>query len=370
ETDFDAWYGLGFCHGQDRTFQLESLLRVIRGTLAELVGRDGLIIDRLSRRIRFLWSAKSQLPLLAPEIRDMLEAYANGVTAGGTFGLAKHPHEFALLRSEPTSWTILDVLGMLKLLSFSLVSNWDTELARHKILTSDGPKALAELEPGYAEWLPVTSPPGTPAGAALDHLSQGLAAFKEWVPLGGGSNSWALGGQRTRSGRPLLANDPHLPGVLPPHWYLAHISAPDWQLSGGSFVGGPTFPAGHNEYAAWGVTVGLVDNTDLFLEELGPDRRSIRQGNTFVPCEMRMETIIVKGGPSEQIEVLITPRGPIISPALAHVSEAYSLRAVWLDPLPIRGLLGIHLSKDFASFRQNLAQWPGLAFNLTYADKH
>ncbi|MFL5241994.1 MAG: penicillin acylase family protein [Gemmataceae bacterium] len=368
ENDHDAWYGLGFCHGQDRTFQLESLLRVIRGTLAELVGPDGLVVDRLVRRIGFIRAAKSQLPLLAPEVREMIDAYAAGATAGGALGLIRRPHEFVLLRSEPTPWTALDVLGLLKLLSFSLVSNWDAELARHRILTLDGPTALKELEPEYADWLPVTSPPAIPAGPAFDCLAANLAAFQKRVPLGGGSNNWALGSKRTRTGRPILANDPHLPGVLPPHWYLAHIHTPTWQVSGASFVGGPTFPAGHNAYGAWGVTVGLVDNTDLFLEELGPDRRSVRQGEGFIPCEVQLETIAVKGATSEQVEVLITPRGPIISPALDGIKEAYSMRATWLEPLPIRGLLAIHKSTDFQSFRQCLAEWPGLAFNMVYAD--
>ena len=368
ENDYDAWYGLGFCHGQDRTFQLESLLRVIRGTLAELVGPDGLVVDRLVRRIGFIWAAKSQLPLLSPEIHDMLDAYAAGVTAGGALGLTRRPHEFYLLRSQPTAWTALDVLGLLKLLSFSLVSNWDAELARHKILTLDGPAALAELEPDYADWLPVTSPPAIQAGPALNHLVANLAAFKERVPLGGGSNNWALGCKRTQTGRPILANDPHLPGVLPAHWYLAHVRTPNWQVSGASFVGGPTFPAAHNEYGAWGVTVGLVDNTDLFLEELGPDRRSVRQGDDFIPCEIRVETIAIKGAASEQMEVLVAPRGPIIGPALDGINEAYSMRATWLDPLPIRGMLAIHQSTDFESFRHCLAQWPGVAFNMAYAD--
>jgi penicillin amidase len=370
ENDSDAWYGLGFCQGQDRTFQLEMLLRVIRGTLAELVGSDALIIDRLARRVGFTWAAKNQLTVLAPEILESLDAFVAGVTAGGQLGLKRKPHEFALMGSQPTPWTGLDVLGLFKLLSFSLVSNWDIELARHRILTLDGPAALAELEPAYADWLPVTAPPSMPAGPAFDSLAQSVVAFKEQVKLVGGSNNWALGAKRTATGRTLLANDPHLPGVLPPHWYLAHIRTPHWQLSGASFAGTPAFAAGHNEHGAWGVTVGLVDNTDLFLEEIGPDRLSIREGNRFVPCEVRREKIAVKGGPSEEIEVLITPRGPIVSPALDNVSEAYSMRATWLDPQPIGGLLAIHKSTDFESFRQSLAEWPGLAFNMAYADKH
>jgi penicillin G amidase len=389
ENDHDAWFGLGFCHGQDRAFQLETLLRVVRGTLAELVGADGLPVDKLARRIGFARSAQSQLPALDPDIRAMLDAYAAGVTAGSTLGAPKFAHEFALLRSKPTPWTAADVLGLLKVQSFALVSNWDVELARYKVLTADGEVALKALDANYSDWQPVTTPPGTHAGPALDVLSADIAAFSAIVKLGGGSNNWAIAASRTCTGRPILANDPHLPGTLPPHWYLAHIRTPNWAVAGASFMGGPIFPAAHNGHGAWGVTVGLVDDTDLFLEEVADDGRSIRQGNEFAACKSWIEPISVKGAATHEERVLQTPRGPIISSlsvtselptsveppdgpnALGHpkgVVRAFSLRATWLDPAPVCGLLGLHQTRDFEQFRRCFAQWPGLSLNMAYAD--
>src|SRR5438094_2988273 len=166
----DAWFGLGFCHAQDRAFQLESLLRVTRGTLAELVGPAGLAVDRLARRIGFHRSAEAQLAALGDEERGTLEAYARGVNAGLSRGLRRRPHEFVLLRARPTAWTAADVLGFTKLQGFLLATNWDMELARLKILQEDGPAALRALDPAYPEWLPVSAPPGAPAGPAVDRL--------------------------------------------------------------------------------------------------------------------------------------------------------------------------------------------------------
>jgi penicillin amidase len=368
ENGPDAWFGLGFCHAQDRAFQLESLLRVTRGTLAALVGPEGLAVDRLARRIGFHRSAEAQLAALGTDERGTLEAYARGVNAGLSRGLRRRPHELVLLRARPTAWTAADVLGFTKLQGLLLATNWDLELARLKILQADGPEALRALDPAYPEWLPVSTPPGAPAGPAIDRLLADLEAFTAVVGTGGGSNNWALAASRTATGRPLLANDPHLAPSLPAHWYLAHLQTPDWAVAGATFVGGPAVVAGHNGFASWGLTAGLADNTDLYLEEVGPDGRSVRAGEGFVPCEVRVERIEMRGGPPVIEEVLITPHGPLIGPALAEDPGAVAFRALWLDPLPVEGYLRLNQVRSFAEFREAFARWPVLSLNLAYAD--
>ena len=159
-----------------------------------------------------------------------------------------------------------------------------------------------------------------------------LAALATVAGIGGGSNNWAIAASRTATGRPILANDPHLAPLLPPHWYLAHLATPQWSLVGASFPGAPVVAAGHNGHAAWGVTSGQIDYTDLFLEELGPDGRSVRRGDVFVPCEVIPETIEVGGGDDEHIDVLVTDRGPIIGPALEG-APAVSMSATWFCSL-------------------------------------
>ena len=367
-NDDDAWYGLGFCHGQDRAFQLEGLVRVIRGTLSELIGPDGLPVDRLSRRIGFLHSARSQFDVLSDEVRSMGEAYARGVTDGATVGLPKPAHEFTLLKASPTPFEATDVLGMLKLMSFLLASNWDSELARYKIFIEDGADALEALDPTYPEWLPVTAPPGAAATTVIDLLAEDLATFNQMVGGGGGSNNWAIAGSKTATGRPIVANDPHLAPSHPPHWYLAHIFTPEWSVAGATFVGVPGMPVGFNGHGAWGVTAGLVDNTDLYIEQIGDDGRSVRSADGFVACEVRTETINVKGGEPVVEEVLETSRGPIVGPALAGEVGAISMRAVWLEPKPIEGFHLIHRATDFEEMRTSFAAWPGLPLNIVFGD--
>jgi penicillin amidase len=364
----DAWFALGFCQAQDRAFQLETLLRVGRGTLAELVGPGGLIADRMSRRIGFARVAARQLPLLAAEVRSTIDAFVAGVNAGLARGLSRRPHEFVLLRIRPSRWQPADVLAFAGLQAFSLSSNWDAELARLRVLADDGPDALADLGQASPSWLPLSVPVGAPAGTAIDRLAQDLAIFASAAPSGGGSNNWAIAGARTASGRPLLANDPHLAPRLPAPWYLVHLRCPEWEVAGASFAGSPALPIGHNGYAAWGITAGLTDQWDLFIEEVGPDGASVRQGDAFEPCDVLREPITVRGAAPVVEEVLITPRGPIITPILESVGPALSLSAVWLRGLPLRGFLDCVAIRSFEDLRNAFAEWPGPALNVVYAD--
>jgi penicillin amidase len=141
-------------------------------------------------------------------------------------------------------------------------------------------------------------------------------------------------------------------------------------MAGAALAGSPTVAIGHNGFAAWGVTAGLTDNTDLFLETLGPDGRSVRNAEgTFTPCEVIRETIHVKGGDDVVEEILVTPRGPVISPLLADCPEVISLRAVWLDPLPLRGLFDAPQFRSFAQLQKAFEHWPCLPLNVLYADE-
>jgi penicillin G amidase len=364
----DAWFGLGFCHAQDRAFQLETILRVGRGTLAALVGESGVTADRMSRRIGFRRVAQANLDMLDPRIRRTVQAYVAGVSAGLTTGLRGRPHELVLLRASPSAWEEVDVLTFAGLQAFALSANWDVELARLKILAADGPDALRALDAPYPEWLPVSAPVAAAAGAVIDRLGEDLALFASAAPSAGGSNSWAIAGSRTASGRPLLANDPHLAPRVPPPWYLAHLICPEWAIAGASFVGAPAFPIGHNGHAAWGITAGLTDQADLFVEEIGPDGASVRGPAGWERCEVRREEIQVRRAPPVVEEVLVTPRGPIISPVLDGSPAALSLSAVWLRPMPIRGFLDCIRVRSFDEFRHAFAEWPGPALNLVYAD--
>jgi len=364
-NDADAWFGLGFCHGQDRGFQLEVLLRAGRGSLAELFGPAILPVDRLVRTLGFRRLGEAQRRVLDADVEATLTAYVAGVNAAAA--ASPRPHELVLLRAHRTPWQVEDVLAFLGLQSLALAGNWDSELARLAVLLADGPDALAAVDQPYAAWLPATLPPGSVAGPALERLAADLASLRSLIGGDGASNAWAVAASRTTTGAPILANDPHLAPAVPGPWYLAHLHAPDWAVAGASFVGGPAFPSAHNGHAAWGITAGCSDSSDLFWEEfVGPD--TVRGPAGPEPLTVIEETIEVRGRPSETLLVRVTPRGPIVTPALDGVGTALSLRATWLEPAPVRGLLDVVRARDFASFRTSFAAWPGPALNVAYAD--
>jgi penicillin amidase len=369
QTDDDAWFGLGFCQGQDRAGQLEVVARIVRGTLAEVAGEDGLAMDRLARRVGWRRAAESQVASADPDIRRQLEAYAAGINAGIEVGGGRLAHELALLRATPSRWEPADAQAVVVLLCFALASNWDIELLRLKILQSDGPEALRALDPSYPEWLPVSAPPRGLAGQTVDQLAADLDAFTALMGAGGGSNAWAVAGARTASGRPIVANDPHLNPAVPAQWYLAHLRTPEWAAAGAAFVGIPAIAVGHNGFAAWGGTAAHADNTDLFLEEIGRDGRSVREGRTFAPCRVLREEIRVRGRKEPVVEeVLITPRGPIIGPALGGGPDAVSLSATWLSDRPYTGFLGMHKVAGVDDFRQVFAAGSASTASVVYAD--
>jgi penicillin amidase len=368
DNEWDALFALGFCQGQDRAAQLEVLLRLARGQLAAWVGPAALKLDRLSRRIGFRRAAEKQLAVQADWIREWLAAFVAGVNAGMTTGLPRKPHEFCILGGQPSLWDEADLLAVLKLQSFLLPSNWDMELLRLRLLVQDGPQAVLALDPVVATAPPQSAlPPEILKPLAC--LEADLAAWRTFATPGGGSNNWVIAGTRTVSGQPLLANDPHLAPTIPPPWYLAHVRTPDWQVAGAMLAGSLGFAIGHNGFCAWGVTAALSDNTDLFVETLSEDGRSVREADgSWSPCQLLQETIAIRGQADHIEEVTITPRGPVISPALPDIPVALSLRAVWLEPLPIDGFLSAPKARSFSEFRRAFAAWPLLPLHVVYAD--
>jgi penicillin G amidase len=374
----DAWFALGFCHAQERAAQLEIIVRAVRGKLAAMVGPEGLPVDRLSRRIGFRRAAEAQLALFEPAVVEQIAAFVRGLNAGLELGPV--PHELALLRVKPSRWEPADVQGYSALFCFALASNWDVELTRLKVLVEDGPEALAAIDAPYPAELPLTIAPARAAGTAVDHLAGDLACFAELLGTGGGSNAWAVAPSRTKSGRPILANDPHLVSALPTLLYLAQLRAPGLEVAGATWVGIPAFAPGHNGFAAWGVTAAHADNTDLFLEEIGPDGVSVREGGGYHRCQLREEIIEVRGRAAVIDRVLVGPRGPIVASAapggdgaieaapLHGRANALSLSASWLARRPYTGLYLAHRARSFAEFRELFRKGSTSTVSTVYAD--
>lgn len=368
----DAFFGAGFCQAQDRGFQIELYLRVARGTLAEVLGADMLPVDRLSRRLDFRGIARRQLAVLPSRDRAQLASFARGLNAGIVHGAKKRPHELALLGMTASRLEETDIIGVLQFFAFALSSNWDAELSRLRILRTDGAAALHALEHAPTAWTHMDYGIGTLAAdvdalAAAEALATEVSVLGKVTGLVGASNAWALAPSRTATGRAILACDPHLSPALPSPWYLLHVRCEEWTMGGAFLPGNPIPTFGHNDHVAWAITAGHVDNTDLFIEKIGPDAASVREGDRWRACEVREEVIAVKGRPSVTERVLVTPRGPIVSPILGEGRAGLSLRATWMAARPIGGY-DLYDATSVTDACARFASYPALSENRVFAD--
>lgn len=309
----DAYTALGFVHAQDRLWQMDFMRRTAQGRLAAVAGPPVLGLDKFMRTLGFHELAKAQAAQLSPRTREALRAYAAGVNAF----LATNPvlpPEFHLLRYAPTPWTVADSLAWMHIMALQLSGNWREELQRARLAKTLTREQMASLYDDKAPAGPATIGMETRASRELPFARLAKALPYPLQPKSA-SNAWVLGGNTTASGKPLLANDPHLNLQAPGYWYLARIETPEHTLAGATSPGIPFTVLGRNKHLAWGLTTTHSDTQDLFIEKVDPDnakRYLTPEGPQ--PFTVRAETIEVAGRDDPvEVRVRSSRHGPIIS---------------------------------------------------------
>ncbi len=406
-TKGDAFYGLGYVHAQDRLWQMEFQRRIGFGRLSEVFGEATIPQDRFLRTMGFGRAAQSAWDHLPEDIRRQVDAYVDGVNAFiSTHRGRLLPPEFTMLRFEPEPFTGPDVLAWVKMMAWDLSANYSLELMRHDIEARVGPARLAELLPPYpADGLSIVQEnsltlPSHPNQSARNgpllatglyaalaaSLSQGHPVVRDLL-LGGqtealGSNNWVVDGTRTASGKPLLANDPHLAAKVPSLWYLAHLSAGDFEIAGATLPGAPAVAIGRNRHIAWGETNVAADVQDLYRERLDPTGTSAEFRGAQEPIRVVTETIVVKGGEPVRVNVRMTRHGPLISDAINANNaastnpqkpaplEPLAFRWTALDPedFTIVAFLRLNEARNWAEFTAALRDYSVPSQNFVYAD--
>jgi penicillin G amidase len=327
-TPHDLCFALGFCHAQDRLWQLEFFRRATAGRLSEFAGPDTLPADRLMRTLGMRRVAEREAREIDAVLTPLVGAYVAGINAAIDEASAL-PIEFQLVGLEPEPWTAADVLASAKLMGFGLSTNWEMELLRADLVRAAGAERAARLEPQYPPANPViTSPGGVYAGDGVDIAAQ-IAAVKDSLGLGmhaTGSNNWVVSGERSVTGRPLLACDPHLTTTIPDLWYEADLACDDYRVRGATLPTNPFPVFGQTAFTAWGFTNVMADTQDLFVERLNSDdARMYEFEGEWRQAEVVREEIQVKGrGTAEALDVTVTHHGPIVSDALG-ASEPVAL---------------------------------------------
>ncbi|WP_051433019.1 penicillin acylase family protein [Promicromonospora kroppenstedtii] len=354
DTAEDLFRAQGYVHAQDRFFEMDYRRHVTAGRLAELVGNneDAIQADMVTRTFGWRHVAEEEFNILDDTTRQYLQAYADGVNAyladrsPGETAVEYTVLDVSVEVNDPEPWGPIDSLAWLKAMAWDLRGNYDDELDRALAYSRLGDASrVAELFPAYSGTgnAPIldaaeagaqsTAPAGTETASATQevyqspHLADALESAQkalDAVPVqiargeGTGSNSWVVSGQYTKSGKPLLANDPHLALAAPGIWAQIGLHCnqvgPEcpYDVAGFSFSGFPGVIIGHNADISWGLTNMGADVTDFFIERVRNDTY-MRGTNKWVPMESETEVIRVDGGSSVDLEVRRTVHGPIIS---------------------------------------------------------
>ena len=411
ESEEDALFALGFVHAQDRMWQMEMNRRIGAGRLSEVLGSAALGTDRLLRVLGLHRRAKASLEHLGPGSRRRVDAYVAGVNSWLETRKGPFPPEFLILGFEPAPWNAADTAVWPKLMSLDLAREWTRDRMRLRLsrflppdrildfytpYRADKPRGVippesgASPSPARASASPDTAGPLNSIGtdsprndplpldtASSDRFISGMLSALPPSRGHSGSNSWVVDGTRSVTGKPLLANDPHLGLTAPSVWYLVHLSWPGADIVGATFPGMPVMVLGHNGHAAWGFTNAGPDVQDLFVEQVDPadPSRYLAPGG-WRAFDVRRERIRVEDGDDVTLEVRESRHGPILDDAWSATDDAagagrvFSLAwtALREDDLTLQAGLGLAHARDWESFVANARDFHSPQQNITYAD--
>lgn len=366
----DAYRALGFLHAQDRLLQMELNRRVGAGRMSELIGSIALPTDRLMRVLGFYSLAEQHYRSLDAATRAALDAYAKGVNAYLGSAARVLPPELVLLEGTPEPWQPADSLVWAKLMALSLSENWRGELTREIARTRLTPEQRDDIWPEVGGGRAVTLPQQR-AALETEAMTRMAELLDRVLPVADASNIWAVAGGRTASGKPLLANDPHLGFTAPGLWYLARIVTPELELTGATVPGVPFHILGQNGSVAWGLTTPGSDTQDLFIERpAGPDAYQSPDGPRTFDTRTELIRVRFRDRP-ETLVVRSTRHGPVVSDLDAPRADGTVLALAWTalapDDRTPQALHRMNQARSWPAFREALEDFHSPQQNVAFA---
>jgi penicillin amidase len=389
----DASRALGYLHAQDRFFQMDVTRRVLEGRISEIIGPRGLNLDRLHRTLDLSGRARDSMSALSPELRECLAAYAEGVNSWLSESGQALPLEYTLLGMEAEPWRPEDSVLWGKGMAWKLSANWRQDAARAMLAQTYGQERAERLfPPKFPNW-PVTLKPelrrgqqgnastGTPAVPGRQSLVD-PALLKRLLELpspgAGASNEWVIGGTRSATGKPILANDPHLEFGIPILWYLVRIVTPELTVSGATAPGVPLVLLGQNGHIAWGFTTTDSDAQDLFIETESannPGHYDTPDG----PKPIAAETVSIKVKDAEPVAFTRreTRHGPVLSDAVADAKAlagggkmvSLAWNGLSRQDTSAEAFFRMAKARNWQEFQDALRVHRSPAQNIVYADR-
>ncbi|MDI6844790.1 MAG: penicillin acylase family protein [Candidatus Saccharicenans sp.] len=358
ENEHDLFLAAGYIQARERLWQMELLRRLANGRLAEILGKPGLSYDLRSRTLGFPVAIERDYQKLPEEVKMLLAAFARGVNAWMESRRWNWPPEFIVLRFRPEPWKVEDTLSIKYVLAMSLAADLSSEIARMNIIKLSGRNGLELLEPG------IDFPPDPEVRLDILSLSQVES------PAVMGSNNWVISGELTESGKPLLANDPHLLISLPPIWMEIYLECPEYKVSGVTIPGVPLVVIGHNQHIAWGVTNSYVDVQDIYVEQVNWSEESYFRNGEWKPFKFRREVIKIRGQKDPYtINIRWVEEGPMINPFYLNCEMPISLRwTIYDGDRTVVGLYLINKARNREEFSRGIRLFENPSQNFVYAD--
>lgn len=366
----DLIFAQGYTHAQDRLFQMELNRKVARGKLSEIIGIKALDSDRIARTLGYERVAKQDWELFTEEEQQIIIDYCNGINAYIKSEEFKLSVEFRLLKHRPELWDPMDVASFSRLLTSLLTWGWYDEIIRAKLVEAVGMDAALELDNTYTKDTPVTLPKGIEFNV-LDVSGKFEALKGPYIPQISGSNAWSVSGAKTKTGKPILANDPHLTLKNPNIWYMNHLHCPELHVSGVTAPAVPMVQIGHNEHIGWGITLSFTDLEDVFVEKFTDDTcTTYMHDGKLKDTHILEEKIFIKGEKMPFIEkVFETVHGVLISDVTGNSSMKLTLCSMaYKASTATRGWFQLNKAKNWNEFTEAVSHITAPGLNIVYAD--
>jgi penicillin amidase len=378
KTEEDLYRTIGYVMAQDRMWQMDLLRRITTGRLSEVLDPGLVEADQLFRALDFSGKSRKVIAVTDPDILRLMEAFIDGINQYISQNQKKLPFEFTMLGYKPDPWELEHSVNLIGYMAWDLSSGWYTDMALYKLQQLVSDTLFRELLPDMDfQEVPVfpefmgADPELEMKSAMSDALGiiddLGLQVFEA-------SNNWAVSGEKSETGMPIMANDMHLGLMSPGIWYqMHHIIEGKLNVTGVCLPGAPFVVAGHNEDIGWGMTNVAVDDLDFYLETINPaDSNQYLLDGEWQNMRLVKEEIPVKGADEPIVRInRFTHRGPVISEFKNVEDKVMSMR--WQGNAMSNELQSIYLlnrAKNWEDFREAVRTFNSVNQNIVYADRH